>query len=410
MNLDIYVLHTAFHLSVSQLASYGLCCRLYPSHFGRPLGLLLALALSSAAVSLCPLWASASLIVLALAACWNVATAILLFGFRAALTAFFGWDLCLLAALVIRALIPITDAENPFLVELILAAVWLFATGIMLRTALVIVRAMRGEKTNWARFLLHISSYLEFVAIGIFSCRVLTANSPFAPFTIAVALLLGMSYLFLLSFHSDILQDDIRAQKRRKIIQSKLQEQEQEFAAWAAVLASARRMRHDFGNHAVVAQNLADSGKVEEALTYLENVRRAWEQDLSGVELQTFGRLSGILMQNCAACGIVLRISGSVPKEQGIRSQRAYRLLNEVAQWAIRLLRGRENAVLEMHLCGPVALECRLEPAELPAAGMQDALRQRCAGNRIDFREDGQALRLRLTGFRQPARTDCQKK
>lgn len=336
---------------------------------------------------------------------WAAAAAVLLYAGRAAAAALLGWGLCLVAAPLTVAIGGLPGSSGSALGEMFAMLLWVAMTGLLLGVALGLIQLLERRKADWPRLLIFLSCCLEFAAVGFFARRILESRSPQTLAALIVALLLGMSYIALVFMFRHVLRNDAKWQHRNDLIRAELKMQEQQFAASAGVLARARRMRHDFGNHAEVARSLLEAGQKEEAEQYLSKVRRAWEQaDDSNVELNDFGRLTADLAAICAQHGVAFRVGGTVPDETGPETPTVLALLRDVTGWAVNRLQGTADGSVSLDLQARECFECQMGPYGEPSSADQQALRKLCPGTTVEFETDGPWLLVQVSGWKEDIR------
>lgn len=388
--------YIAIFIIVCQAGSALLAAWLHPSRFpGRRT--MLPAAAAAASGLLAGLWPQMPVAALSAAGIWAAAAGFLIYGRRAVPAALLGWTLCLLAALLTRAIAGIGAQPSAALYSILVTLVWIAMDGLLLGAAAGLIRSVQHAPLDGPRLLLMLSCCLEFAAVGFFACRILGHRSPQITAALIVAFMLGISYIVLIFMFRHVLRNDARWQRRRSLIQAELKVQEEQFASTAGMLASARRMRHDFSNHAEVARGLAQSGRSEAALRYLDRVRRAWQQEnADGTELLNFGRLTGELAAACAQRGITFRIAGAVPREAGFEGNAALLLLRDVAGWAVDQLQTDEKGTISLHLQGKGSFECLIGPCRPPGPEDLAALASLCGGRRTEMEAAGRHIRLRV--------------
>lgn len=392
-------------LLVCQMESYAACRQLYPPSAPFPKLSCLALLFLAADLLMEFVPVPPQLGVLLGGLLLNVWAALTMFrGSRITVAgvALLSWGLCVEGAYLTYLLAGAYILDSRGWYGAMLGMVWMSICSLLLDLLLLAVWLVEGKKVEWPRLLLAASCHLEFAAVGLFICHTLAHGSPQLPVGLTAALLLSVSYVAVLSMCRGILRHSAVWKRRRREIHAQLKEQEGEFAASAAALARARRMRHDFGNHAQVACSLAENGNPDEALRYLDNVRRVWQQaGPASVELQAFGRLTGELSKSCTAAGISLRIGGQAPEEAGYSRQMALSLLKDVVEWGIAYLRGTPCATVELYLHGEECFECLLTPAGSPSPAAQRDLQRACGpGSTAKYDMAGNQLRILVSGRR----------
>ncbi|MBD5560384.1 MAG: hypothetical protein HDQ87_08545 [Clostridia bacterium] len=410
--MDPKLIHAVLLLTISQAESGLFCRRMFAPRFPQRPQAALRIASALLPAWLAPLQVSSPLAALTAAVAWNAVSAAVLDGKKSVMPSLFAWNLCQIAALATRALDGTDTVRTTGIASAVLTVVWIALNGVLIGIAIAVLRALYGEPVRPLQLLVHVGANLELAAVGLFVCRALADGPvPAASAAIMVSILLAACGLVLLHIHRGILRSDRQLEEKRDLIQAALDEREHEFAGAESALARARRMRHDYANHAVIAQNLAAAGRTDEALEYLAQVRRSWlEEPDSTVELQAFGRLTGDLAGYCAGLGISLHLGGEVPPEGGISSRTALPLLLDVFHWAAARLAGSKGASIGLLLHGREAFECVLDPSVMPTPKEQQELRSLCGESRLQLRVNGRQLWLRISGRRFAPLTDPPRK
>lgn len=392
--MDTNIAAVAGFLLVCEAASCIQTAYLCPPRWtgGRQILLFTAVLAGSAALAF--VWPYSRMGTIAAAAAWAGLSGFLLCRRWAAPASLLGWGLCLAAAALTTVLadLPGRPLSAPRMAFIVLT--WTALSGLLLGAAHIVIQKLRHREVDWTRILIFFSACLETAAIGLFTCHML--GTPGITASLMAALLLGISYIVLLFMYRHVLREDARWQRRRQVVQAELSAQKEQFAATAAVLTHAQRMRHDFGNHAEVARSLAEAGQTERALQYLGKVRSAWLQGNAGsVEPHDFGQLTGDLAAACAARGITLQVSGSVPDEAGFGTHKVLMMLKDITDWCIDQLNGAESSTLSLSLQAEGCFECQLSPSALPSAAAQQRLLDICgAAYQVEYESQGQYLRF----------------
>lgn len=186
---------------------------------------------------------------------------------------------------------------------------------------------------------------------------------------------LSVSYLVLIALYVRHSRRMTRQQVEKTAISEEMAEQQKRFDTLSGELSRIRGVRHDLNNHMTVLASLAQSGRREEALAYLDNL----EETLVKVPIRPMTDLAPYtsLVATQAALlqesGITLRCQ-ALSTEEPDDAQALDPLIIWAGHFAHMMLPGKPDASVDISFCEDRrAIECAMRP--LTRAELKKGLR-----------------------------------